>query len=76
MMNRLVLPASMFFNIAEPLNEIYDREYVISVPAADSRQIEFDKAILVFRVDMMKIGAIFVTIRNISHLLLVRIICN
>lgn len=74
--NKFVLPASITFNTTETVNKIYDKEYIISVPAVDSRQIEFDKAILVFRLDMMKIGAIFVTIRNIPHPLLVRTTCN
>jgi len=50
-----------------------EKEYTIRVPAADSKNIEFDKAILVFKFDMLEVGATFVTIKNSSHVLLVRI---
>lgn len=73
MINKFLSPASIIFDINETVDKMYDKEYVISVPSADSAQIEFDKSILVFRLDMMKIGAIFVTIRNTPRPLLVRI---
>lgn len=67
-----VSPASITFNVNETVDE-FDVEYTIRVPAAGSEQIEFDKAILVFRLDMMETGAIFITIKKSSHTLLVRI---
>lgn len=48
-----------------------DMEYTICVPAAGSEYIEFDKAIQVFRLDMIEVGAIFITIKESSHVLLV-----
>lgn len=71
LIKKFVLPASIMFNMDETLDKIYDKEYAITVPASNSKQIEFDKAVLVFRLDMMKVGAIFVKIRNSPCALLV-----
>jgi len=68
--NKFASPASITFKINETV-EIYDKEYTIRVPATNSTNIDFDKAILVFRFDMLEAGAIFVTIKNSSHALLV-----
>lgn len=70
LINTFNLPASITFKTTE-ITDKYGKEYTIRVPAVDSTNIEFDKAILVFRLDMLEMGAIFVTIKNSSHALLV-----
>lgn len=72
LINKFVLPASITFNMTEIVDK-HDEEYTICVPAVGSDEIEFDKAIRVFKMDMMEVGAIFVTIKSPSHTLLVRI---
>lgn len=69
--NKLVSPASITFNINESVDESY-KKYSIFIPMVDSSDIDYDKAILVFRFDMTKAGSIFTTIKNSSHVLLVR----
>lgn len=63
-------PTSVTFNITN-FADTYDEEYTIHVPAAGSREIEFDKAVLGFRIDTMEVGAVFLTIKSPSHILLV-----
>jgi hypothetical protein len=63
--------ASINFNITDPVNTD-DEEYTIHVPAAGSREIEFDKAVLGFRIDTLEVGAVFITIKSPSHILFVR----
>lgn len=66
-----VSPASITYNITDTV-DTHDEEYTINVPATGSQEIEFDKAVLGFRIDMMEVGAIFTTIKNPSRVLLVR----
>lgn len=75
MIHELISPASIYFNMSEAVNKFNDyKVYTIVVPTAGSEKIERDMAILVFRLDMTEIGAVFVTIRDFSHGLLVRTI--
>lgn len=57
--------------MAETVDE-HDDEHTISVPAAGSEEIEFDKAVRVFRLDMTEVGAVSVTVKSPSHPLLVK----
>lgn len=68
-------PASISFNITEIVDE-NAKEYTIQVPATGSEPVEFDKAVLVFRMDMTEVGAIFMTIKNPKYPLLVRNVDN
>lgn len=68
--NKFVSPASITFNIDETVDEIY-KTYSIYIPVAGSNDIDYDKAILVFRFDATKVGSIFAIIKNSSHDLLV-----
>jgi len=70
LIDNFVSPASITFNTTETVHE-QDKMYTIRVPAAGSEKIEFDKAIIVFRLDMTEIGAIFMTIKHSTHALLV-----
>lgn len=71
--NTFVSSASITFNIDETVDESY-KAYSIFIPVAGSNDIDYDKAILVFRFDATKVGSIFATIKNSSHDILVRII--
>lgn len=73
LIDEFVSPASITFNITETVQDTYrhDKEYTIRVPAAGSAPVEFDKAIIVFRLDMTEVGAIFTTIKRPTHDLLV-----
>jgi len=71
--HEIVSPALITFNIVETVDKFNNyKAYTIVVPAPGSEQIEFDKAIKVFRFDMTEVGAVFVTIKDSSHSLLVR----
>jgi len=74
LINEIVSPVLITFNIAENVHKFNNyKAYTIVVPAAGSEQIEIDKAIQVFRLDMTEVGAVFVTIKDSSHSLLVQI---
>lgn len=72
LIHEFVSPATINFNITET-GHIFDnyKAYRIVVPAIGSEQIEFDKAIQVFKLDMTEVGTVFVTIKDSSHSLLV-----
>lgn len=73
LIHEIVSPALITFNIVETVDKFNDyKAYTIVVPAAGSEEIEFDKAIQVFRFDMTEVGAVFVAIKDSSHSLLVR----
>lgn len=73
LIDNFISPASITFNSTETVHE-QDKKYTFRVPAVGSEKIEFDKAIVVFRLDMTEIGAIFITIKHSTHALLVIII--
>lgn len=68
LIDNIIFPASIRFNIAETVRAKYIT-YTIRVPAAGSEKIIFDKAIIVFRLDMTEIGAVFATIKHSTHVL-------
>lgn len=68
-------PASISFNITETVDE-NEKDYTIHVPTVGSERAERDQAVLVFRFDMMEVGAIFMTIKNPKRPLLVRNVDN
>lgn len=71
--HEIVSPVLITFNIIETVHKSNNyKSFTIVVPADGSEQIEIDKAIRVFRFDMTEIGAVFVTIKDSSHSLLVR----
>lgn len=73
LIHEIVSPVLITFNIVETVHKFDNyNAYTIVVPAAGSEQIEIDKAIRVFRLDMTEVGAVFVTIKDSSHNLLVR----
>lgn len=49
-------------NIHKPL-----KSYTIQVPAPSSNNLEFDKIIMVCRIDMSNIAELFLTISDSSH---------
>lgn len=73
LIDEFVSPASITFNITESVQDAdrYDKEYTIRVPADGSTPVEYDKAIIVFRLDMTEVGAVFATIKRPTHDLLV-----
>jgi len=72
LIHKIVSPVLITFNIVETVHKFNNyKAYTIVLPAAGSKQIEIDKAVQVFRFDMTEIGAVFVTIRDSSHSLLV-----
>ncbi|VVC36591.1 GPS motif,PLAT/LH2 domain [Cinara cedri] len=70
--DKFILPASITFDVeTEIVDKCDGEEYTILVPAVGSKEIEFDKAIRVFKLDMMEVGAIFITVKSPSHALLI-----
>jgi len=73
LIHEIVSPVLINFNTIGTVHKSNNyKAFTIVVPADDSEQIEIDKAIRVFRFDMTEVGAVFVTIKDSSHSLLVR----
>lgn len=43
------------------------KSYTIKVPASNTNNLDFDKMIMVYRVDMSNIAELFLTISDLSH---------
>jgi len=72
LIHEFISPVLITFNITETVHKFNNyKAYTIIVPPVGSKEIEFDEAIRVFRLDMTEIGAIIVTIKDSSHSLLV-----
>jgi len=73
LIHQIISPVLITFNIVEAVHKFNNyKAYTIVVPADRSEQIGIDKTIRVFRFDMTEVGAVFVTIKDSSHSLLVR----
>lgn len=72
LVNTFFSPALIIFNITRKVDK-KDKEYTINVPVPGSQKIEYDKAILVFSLNMIELGMVFATIKSPSCILFVRI---
>lgn len=54
------------FDIPNTMEENY-KIYTIHVPGNNSSKYEFDKSIIVYRIDMKMVGNVFVTLTNATY---------